>query len=39
MAKFVDGFILVIPDDKVTDYIKMAEEGKKLWIKHGALST
>lgn len=37
MAKYVDGFVLVVPKDKVAEYIKMAEEGATLWKKHGAL--
>jgi uncharacterized protein YbaA (DUF1428 family) len=38
MAKYVDGYVLVIPDNKVADYTKMAEEGRDFWMKHGALS-
>jgi uncharacterized protein YbaA (DUF1428 family) len=38
MAKYVDGFVLVIPKDKVEKYKKMAEEGRDAWMKHGALS-
>jgi len=38
MAKYVDGFVLVIPDNKVAEYTKMAEEGRNSWMKHGALS-
>jgi uncharacterized protein YbaA (DUF1428 family) len=38
MAKYVDGFVLVIPDNKVAEYTKMAEEGRNMWMKHGALS-
>lgn len=38
MAKYVDGFVIVIPKDKVEDYKKMAQEGKESWMKHGALS-
>lgn len=37
MAKYVDGFVLVVPKDKVEDYIKMAEGGRDSWMKHGAL--
>lgn len=37
MAKYVDGFVLVIPKDKVQEYTKMATEGRDLWMKHGAL--
>lgn len=37
MAKYVDGFVLVVPKDKEADYKKMAEEGRDMWMKHGAL--
>ena len=38
MAKYVDGFVLVVPNDKAEEYKKMAEGGRDLWMKHGALS-
>lgn len=37
MAKYVDGFVLVVPKDKEAEYQKMAEEGRDSWMKHGAL--
>ncbi len=37
MAKYVDGFVLVVPKGKAEDYKKMAEEGRDSWMKHGAL--
>lgn len=37
MAKYVDGFILVIPKGKEAEYQKMAEMGRDSWMKHGAL--
>ncbi len=37
MAKYVDGFVLVVPKDKVEEYKKMAEGGRDSWMKHGAL--
>jgi len=37
MAKYVDGFVLVVPKGKEADYTKMAEEGRDSWMKHGAL--
>jgi uncharacterized protein YbaA (DUF1428 family) len=37
MAKYVDGFILVVPKGKEAEYQKMAEEGRDSWMKHGAL--
>lgn len=38
MAKYVDGFVLVMPKDKVEEYKKMAIEGRDAWMKHGALA-
>lgn len=37
MAKYVDGFVLVVPKDKIDEYTKMAHEGRDMWMKHGAL--
>lgn len=37
MAKYVDGFVLVIPKGKEAEYEKMAQEGRDSWMKHGAL--
>lgn len=37
MTKYVDGFVLVVPKGKETEYKKMAEEGRDTWMKHGAL--
>lgn len=37
MAKYVDGFVLVVPKDKIKEYTKMATEGRDMWMKHGAL--
>ncbi|KXK09217.1 MAG: hypothetical protein UZ21_OP11001000275 [Microgenomates bacterium OLB22] len=37
MAKYVDGFVLVVPKDKVEEYTKMAEDGRDSWMKFGAL--
>src|SRR3989344_1004707 len=37
MAKYVDGFVFVVPKKKMGDYRKMATLGKKIWMKHGAL--
>lgn len=38
MAKYIDGFVFVVPKAKVIDYKKMAKEGRDVWMKHGALS-
>lgn len=37
MAKYIDGFVLVVPKGKEADYKKMAEEGRDSWMKNGAL--
>ena len=37
MAKYVDGFVLVVPKNKAKDYKKMAKEGAGIWMQHGAL--
>lgn len=38
MAKYVDGFVMIIPKDKEQEYKKMAEEGRDMWMKLGALA-
>src|SRR3990172_7510503 len=37
MAKYVDGFVIVVPKNKVAEYKKMATEGRDVWMKNGAL--
>jgi uncharacterized protein YbaA (DUF1428 family) len=37
MAKYVDGFVLVVPKGKEAEYEEMARMGKDSWMKHGAL--
>lgn len=37
MAKYVDGFVLVVPENKAEEYRKMAEGGRDTWMKCGAL--
>lgn len=37
MAKYVDGFVLVVPKGKEVEYQKMAEMGRDSWMKNGAL--
>lgn len=34
---YVDGFLIVVPRDRLDDYRKMAEEGRDIWLKYGAL--
>ncbi len=36
-AKYVDGYVLIVPKEKVPAYIKMAKDGAKAWKKFGAL--
>ncbi|MEK7612279.1 MAG: DUF1428 domain-containing protein [Patescibacteria group bacterium] len=36
-GKYVDGFVFVVSKKKLGEYIKMAQWGKELWMKHGAL--
>lgn len=36
-AKYVDGFVFVVPKKNFAKYRKMAELGKKMWLKYGAL--
>lgn len=38
MARYVDGFVIPIKRKNTRAYKKMAEWGKKVWMKHGALS-
>jgi uncharacterized protein YbaA (DUF1428 family) len=37
MPKYVDGFVLVVPQDKAEEYKKMAQDGRDSWMKNGAL--
>lgn len=37
MAKYVDGFVLVVPKGKEAEYEQMARMGRDSWMKHGAL--
>ena len=37
MGKYVDGFVVVVPKGKSSEYKKMAQQGADMWMKHGAL--
>jgi len=37
MAKYIDGFVLVVPKGKEAAYEEMAKMGRDSWMKHGAL--
>lgn len=36
-TKYVDGFVLIVPKDKLEKYREMAHLGGEIWKKHGAL--
>jgi len=35
---YVDGFLVAVPEDKLTEYKRMARKAGKIWMEHGALS-
>lgn len=37
MARYVDGFVIPLKKKNLKKYKKMAQLGKKIWMKHGAL--
>ncbi len=37
MAKYVDGFVIPVPKKNLAAYKRMANWGRKTWMKHGAL--
>jgi uncharacterized protein YbaA (DUF1428 family) len=37
MPRYVDGFVLPIPKNKLETYRAMAKRGARVWIDHGAL--
>lgn len=37
-AKYTDGFVLVVPKNRVAEYRKMATEAAKIWLRFGALN-
>jgi uncharacterized protein YbaA (DUF1428 family) len=38
MPKYVDGFVVPVPKDKVEEYRAFATEAGKIWREHGALA-
>ncbi|EKD67517.1 MAG: protein of unknown function DUF1428 [uncultured bacterium] len=36
-TRYIDGFILVVPQKNIAAYKKMAKQGAKVWMKYGAL--
>ncbi|WP_418280923.1 DUF1428 domain-containing protein [Halorubrum sp. DTA98] len=37
MERYVDGFVIPVPNDALDAYREMAEKAGEIWIKHGAL--
>ncbi|NTV23409.1 MAG: DUF1428 domain-containing protein [Nanoarchaeota archaeon] len=37
MAGYVDGFLIAVPTARMETYTQMAQLGKKIWLKYGAL--
>jgi uncharacterized protein YbaA (DUF1428 family) len=37
MSRYVDGFVIPIPKNKIDEYRKVAEFAGKIWKEHGAL--
>jgi len=37
MSRYVDGFIVPVPKDKLADYRRLARKAGKVWREHGAL--
>lgn len=35
---YVDGFVLAVPEKKLSEYKKISRKAGKLWMEHGALS-
>lgn len=37
MSKYIDGFVVPVPKDKIEKYRGIAEQASKIWREHGAL--
>ncbi len=35
--KYVDGFVLAVPEDRLEEYTRMAKQAGEVWREHGAL--
>ncbi len=35
---YVDGFVIPVPKARLSEYRKMAQLGRKVWMEHGALA-
>jgi len=38
MSKYIDGYVVPVPKDRVDDYQDMAAAAGKIWMEHGALA-
>ena len=36
-ALYIDGFVIPVPKNKIAEYRRMAQLGRKVWTRHGAL--
>ncbi|WP_221030381.1 DUF1428 domain-containing protein [Actomonas aquatica] len=37
MPEYVDGFVVVVPANRIADYTKMSKQAAKVWMEYGAL--
>ncbi len=37
MAHYVDGFVVLVPENNLKTYIRIAQKASKIWREHGAL--
>ena len=37
MGRYIDGFVIPIPKDRIDDYRRVAEKAAVIWKEHGAL--
>lgn len=37
-GNYVDGFVVVVPDNKTDEYKEAASMGRDMWMRHGALA-
>jgi uncharacterized protein YbaA (DUF1428 family) len=37
MGQYVDGWVIPVPRKRLAEYRRMARQGAKIWIEHGAL--
>lgn len=37
MARYIDGFVIPVPKDRIEEYRRVAEQASVIWREHGAL--